>query len=84
MATQTSTKERLATLEEQGKRNLEDHKTILEEVKCMNNKLDAFAANKADKSEVEDMKSKLWWIITTVAGSFVAVLLYIIQDAIKK
>ena len=78
----TTEKERLSVLEEQGKRNIEDHKSIMEAISKMSCKLDTVIKEKADKVEVDDINKKLWAFATLIISSFIGLLVYMLQDKI--
>lgn len=76
-------KERISVLEEQGKRNIEDHATLMVELKTINAKLDEAIRTKADKEELKELNSKLWGFVTIVITAFVGLLVYLIQGSMK-
>lgn len=83
MPSTVTTKERLATLEEQGKRNINDHNAILEQLKGLSNKLDEAIEQKADKAELNDIKNKLWFLLAGIVLAFIGVIIFVVEGHIK-
>ena len=79
----TTEKERLSVLEEQGKRNIEDHKSIMEAISKMSCKLDTVIKDKADREELKELNSKMWGFVTLIITAFVGLLVYLIQGSMK-
>lgn len=78
---QEEVERRFTILEEQGKRNTEDHKIIMVELQSLNGKLDQAIQAKADKSELKGLSNRLWGFITAftlaLVSSFVGLLIYL-------
>lgn len=79
---QEEVERRFTVLEEQGKRNVSDHKSIMEAISKINYKLDTAIKDKADKVEVDDINKKLWAFATLFITAFFGILVYIIQTKI--
>lgn len=79
---QEEVERRFTILEEQGKRNIEDHKSIMEAISKISCKLDTAIKEKADKVDVDDINKKLWAFATLIISSFIGLLVYMLQDKI--
>lgn len=74
---------RFTILEEQGKQNVEDHRSIMEAIQKMTSKLDNVIQNKADREDVDDVNKKLWAFATIIITAFVGLIVYLFQSHIK-
>ena len=70
---------RFTILEEQGKRNCEDHKSIMDKICKIDAKLDTAIKEKADRIELDDINKKLWGFATLFITAFFGILVYMIQ-----
>lgn len=74
---------RFTILEEQGKQNVEGHKSIMEAIQKMTCKLDDVIQNKADREDVDEVNKKLWGFATVIITAFVGLIVYLFQSHIK-
>lgn len=74
---------RFTVLEEQGKQNNLDHKSLMEAINKINQKLDNAIQNKADREDVDEVNKKLWGFATVIITAFVGLIVYLFQSHIK-
>lgn len=80
---QEEVERRFTILEEQGKQNNLDHKSLMEAIDKINQKLDTVIKDKADKEEVDDINKKLWGFATVIITAFVGLIIYLFQSHFK-
>ena len=77
---QEEVERRFTILEEQGKRNCEDHKSIMDIINKIDRKLDEAIEKKVDKTDYIDMKNKQWMVIMAVITAFIGLIVYELQN----
>ena len=76
---QEEVERRFTILEEQGKQNNTDHKSMMDKICKIDAKLDTAIKEKADRIELDDINKKLWGFATLFITAFFGILVYMIQ-----
>lgn len=74
------TKQEVALMKESNER---EHSAIIVELKTLSKKIDDAMFCKADKSDVDSLKSKLWGVTGAVITAFIGLVFYVIQSNLK-
>ena len=74
---------RFTILEEQGKQNNIDHKTIMAALNKMNTKLDDVIQSKADKSELKIISNRMWAFVSASATALITIFVYLVTSQFR-
>jgi len=73
----------LAVIEEKLMQNNKDHQVLKDSQIRIENKLDEVIETKADKSTVNTLENRLWWIVGVIVISAIGFIVWFIEKIIE-